>query len=761
MTDRVDLNKNWSVLLIDGSNIDGLFEVSNLPSLKNKGYYFENIDLPCSVVSLIKNNGILGDPFFSTNVWGYQKFEDCHLIFIKEFESDGKRKTLSFDGIDTLAEIYLNGKKIGDTENMFITYSFDVSHELKEKNALIVHIVPAVTEGNKYDVSDQYTSYLDDAGINLRKAICSFGWDIFPRLPLGGIWKDVYLHTNVDILYDVFFRTEFVGNEVFLNVDFSARQVEKALLRIEGKCKESTFSANKTIAAQNDSLRIKIEKPLLWHVRGYGEQNLYDVRVSVSDDKNTIETHDYSIGLREVELRRTDLVCEDGCFEFHINGERVFVLGMNWSPLDIVTFRDDEKCEKVLQMICDLGCNTIRVWGGGVYETDYFYKRCDELGLLVWQDFMMACVTYPTDDVFAEKLRKEIKFVVRRLRNHPCIAIWAGDNECDTAALLALNKNPDLNILTRKVFPEVLSELDRTRPYLPSSPYYNGKYFTCAADCEKYLSAENHLWARDYFRNDFYDKKYCYFASEIGYLGCPSSKSLKKFIKNLWPILGEDGNPTKEYLAHATSVIDSYDSPYTLRTVLLVKTTEELFDQKFYNINDFVRASQINQAEALKYFVEKFRADKEKRSGIILWNIIDGWPQLSDAVVDYYLEKKLAFSYIKRSQQKVCLMVKELDNEGNCQLVAVNDGSESVNLDYTVTRLDTGEKTSRTAYLGADGIEKLDKYAFGEEKAFLLIEWTLNGKKYNNHYVANIKGINFDKYVEYADKCGFEVGKVG
>ena len=757
---KSSLNNNWSAIIIDGDKIPNKFETYSLSFLKETGYYFENVNLPCSAVQLIKDNGILEDPYFSTNVWDYQKFENSHLIFVKHFTCEENLKTLCFDGIDTLAEIYLNGKIIGKTENMFITYSFDISKIVNENNELVVHILPAVTEGNKYDVSDQYTSYLDDAGINLRKAICSFGWDIFPRLPLGGVWKDVYLCSDDDEIKDVFFKTVLLGKDVFLEVDFNARSANNLFVKIEGKCKQSAFSAFQKIDANNNSVRIKIDKPLLWNIRGYGEQNLYEVELSVCCGDEIKEVHCYKIGLRNVELKRTDIVCENGCFEFHVNGQRIFVLGMNWSPLDIITFRDDEKCEKVLQMICDLGCNAIRVWGGGVYETEYFYNRCDELGLLVWQDFMMACVTYPTDAVFAEKLRKESDFVVRRLRNHPCISIWAGDNECDTAALLALDKNPDLNVVTRKVFPEVLSKLDNTRPYLPSSPYYNGKYFTCAEDCNKFLSAENHLWARDCFKNEFYDKKYCYFASEIGFIGCPSSKSLRKFIKNVWPILGEDGNPTKEYLAHATSVIDSYESPYTLRTKLMCSTTEELFNRKFDNISDFVRASQINQAEALKSFVERFRADKERRSGIILWNIIDGWPQMSDAVVDYYLEKKLSYSYIKRSQQKVCLMVKELDKKGNCQLVAVNDTLQSVSIDYVVTRLDNGEKTSGNVVLDADGFETLDLFRFGDCKAFLLIEWTINGEKYKNHFVSNIKGVNFDKYVEYADLCGFEVSKV-
>lgn len=759
MTDKILLDSGWSVYMVDGKYVGESFAPSALSSLKDKGYGFENVALPCSAVSLIKENGILSDPYYSTNVWDYQRFEDYHLFFVKRFKSDKKETILSFDGIDTLAEVFLNDEKIGDVENMFITYSFDVKDRLKGDNMLVVHILPAVTEGSKYDVSNQYTSYLDSAGINLRKAICSFGWDIFPRLPLGGIWKTVYLH-NEKIIKDVFFHTDFIGGDVFLNVDFTVGGCMCKTVSIFGKCKNSEFSCQKTIFTDSNSIRIKIDSPLLWNVRGYGEQNLYDITVSISDGENIVESQCYTVGLRKLELKRTDIVGDNGCFEFYINGKRLFVLGMNWSPLDITTFVDEEKCDKVIDMICDLGCNTIRVWGGGVYETDRFYELCDRLGIFVWQDFMMACVTYPTDDVFAEKLRKECDFIVRRLRNHPSIAIWAGDNEVDAAALLALDKNPDLNVVTRKVFPQVLKKLDPTRPYLPSSPYYNGKYFNGKSDCDKYLPAENHLWARDCFLNEFYDKKYCYFASEIGFLGCPSSKSLKKFIKDPWPIINADGYPTKEYLAHATSVIDDYESPYTLRTQLMYSTTEELFGRKFENISDFVRASQINQAEALKSFVERFRKDKKRRSGIILWNIIDGWPEMSDAVVDYYLDKKLSYSYIKRSQQKVCIMLDDNGKNGSIRLFAVNDLLEKVDLDYVVSNLCNGEKANGKISLIEDDLIIIDNIFVGGKKAFYLIEWTINGVKYTNHYVADIKGFDFDKYVFYADYCGFDVSKV-
>jgi beta-mannosidase len=238
---------------------------------------------------------------------------------------------------------------------------------------------------------------------------------------------------------------------------------------------------------------------------------------------------DIRFGVRSVELIRTSTTDENGNgeFLFKINGKKIFCLGTNWVPLDAFHSRDLERLAPALEMIDDIGCNMIRCWGGNVYENDAFYEYCDEHGIMIWQDFGMGCGVYPQDACFAEKLRVEAVAVIKRLRQHASLILWAGDNEVDVfSASDGFRRNPNHNILTRQILPQALRENDLVRPYLPSSPYVDEEAFQTRKP-----TSEEHLWGpRDYFKGNYYGTSKCHFASETGYHGCPSPKSLEKFI---------------------------------------------------------------------------------------------------------------------------------------------------------------------------------------------------------------------------------------
>ena len=227
-------------------------------------------------------------------------------------------------------------------------------------------------------------------------------------------------------------------------------------------------------------------------------------------------------GIRTVVLDRTSVTTEDGDgeFRFIVNGDPIFVLGTNWVPLDVYHARDLSRLASVLDLLDEIGCNMVRCWGGNVYESDAFFDWCDEHGVMVWQDFAMACAIYPQDSAFQEVLRTEVTAVARRLRQHPSLVLWAGDNECDQKHVrTGQGRDPNLNVLTRSVIPEVLRLEDPSRPYLPSSPYIDDVGFLAG---ERFLP-EDHLWGpRVDFKGDYYSGALCHFASEIGYLGAPS-----------------------------------------------------------------------------------------------------------------------------------------------------------------------------------------------------------------------------------------------
>jgi beta-mannosidase len=395
----------------------------------------------------------------------------------------------------------------------------------------------------------------------------------------------------------------------------------------------------------------------------------------------------------------------------------------------------------------------VRFWGGNVYEDESAYDFFDENGIAVWQDFGMGCATYPLTPHMAEALEKEATAVVKKYRGHACLATWAGDNECDVAAATWTKGglDPNRNFLTRKILPYVLTRHDPERPYIPSSPYID----ECAyASGNPENTPEQHLWGpRDYFKSDFYTKATASFASETGYHGCPAPSSIKKFIspEKLWPWQNND-----EWQVHATCMELGEGVQYGFRNALMANQIKVLFGEEPDNLERFSKMSQASQAEAMKFFVERFRSGKWKRTGIIWWNLIDGWPQFSDAVVDYYYARKLAYFVIKRSQQPVCLMFREPE-DGKLTLVGANEYRKPVTLRYRIT--DLAENTifsEATTTLNANGVEELCKIAVptDEKLHFYVMEWTADGIEGKNYYVLGGVPYSFDDYYRYMNESG-------
>ena len=746
------LNNSWQLYFVKESSFNG-----NIKDIFNYDH-FDNVTIPALFELEIFKHGLLGDPYKSTNNWDYQKYEDYHQFYVLRFNSNRPTKYLKINGIDTLSEIYLNDELIGKTDNMFIPYSFKLRH-LKKENVLIIHILPSVVEGRKFDTSKWFSLQYNYEGLYLRKCASSFGWDILPRTPLGGIYKDIELLDKLPIIENVRVTSSRVSKEsATLDFKIEARNKEKYTFKVYGKCLNRHFYLN-------GEGKIKIYEPLLWNIRGYGEPYLYSIKAVALKNGKVVETYKFKYGIRKVELLRSSVVEDGGKFEFHINGEKVFLLGSNWVPIEAIRHHDDERMLKALDMLTDLGCNSLRVWGGGVYESDLFYQKCDELGIFIWQDFMMGCGVYPQDKCFQEKIKIEAECVVKRLRNHPSICLWAGDNENDLACYWSRGKlKPNQNVLTRKILPNVIKKFDGYRPYLPSSPFVD-QY---AEEHRELPTSEDHLWGpRDYFKGEFYGKAECYFTSETGYHALNNKESLIKFIDKPWPLfinkelvykensrlLTDDNKPTKEYLCHSTSVVDDYNSPYAYRILLMANQVQTLFINRIDNLDDFIIASQISQAEAMKYFIERMRKDYKRNGGVIWWNLIDGWPQISDAIVDYYFSKKLAYDYIKKSQQATLLIMNEEDDE--LRLYCVSSERYKKKLSYEIidayndTLVDKGEITTKPR----DSF--IVKNIKADDKTLLIIKFKdEKGNEIINHFHTHIIDIDLYKYINAMKKYG-------
>lgn len=731
----------------------------------------------------LQKAGLLDDPFYADNILKVQKLEDCHVWYSRKFTYvpvPHTKPKLVFEGLDTLAEIYLNGHLLGKTDNMLIPQEFDLTTAAEGENDLTIHFLPVCLESrkNKISAGDRALPYNYET-LRLRKSPSMFGWDICPRIVSCGIWRPVYLeyvpeeHFKQSYLMthrtDLFHQTASL--DYFFDLAIGSDDISRYALSLQGQCDGHTFSIEKRLWFTAGHLDIPVKDALFWMPKGYGKQPLYQVKADLKKDGQVIDTSYLTLGIRTVSVQRTSITDEQhqGDFHFEVNGRKIFILGTNFVPIDSLHSRDRERLPEVTELLGDIGCNAIRIWGGGVYEDEFLYQYCDEHGILIWQDFMMACGQYPVDPDFQSVMANEALHVIRRLRQHPSLLLWAGDNECDTSYASYFGSQENTNLITRQVLPQVLREEDPSRPYLPSSPYID----STAAKLPRSRLPENHLWGpRDYFRSSFYTGSLCSFASEIGYHGCSSEESIRKFIDpdHLWPYQNND-----QWLLHCASPETGNDGIFLYRIDLMARQIRELFGMEAQNLSDFTLASQISQAEAMKFFIDMFRMQKDWRSGIIWWNLIDCWPQFSDAVVDYYFDKKLAYFYIQQVQQPVLLAMSEPEN-WHCSLKAVNDSGTPEKLSYRISEWLFQEShtcgkpvlkpvLSGTAVIG-DQVETLDQVSFshGQKKIFIL-DWQAGAYRGRNHYLCGQPPFDFtvyrtflrQVYPQYLIKSGSEI----
>ncbi len=712
--------------------------------------------------------GLIDDPYFDVNTLSLQKLEDRHLLYTLDFDAalgDGE-PVLRFEGLDTVAEVYLNGLPLGSADNMFIAHEFAAAGLRPGQNRLTVHILPVTLQARRFPTPPGANAlrYNYDA-LRIRKAAHMFGWDIMPRIVSGGIYKEVKLLYRPSLrIEDVFGYTLSADAEAaqlcfYYQLDLENAALDGFTVQVSGVCGDSVFSASDRLWHTCGQLRATLPDPRLWMPKNAGQPHLYEVTFTLLRDGQTVDERRFALGVRTVRLERSSVISPDGSGEFcfYVNDKRVFLLGTNWVPADAFHSRDEERLPEMLRLLDDIGCNAVRCWGGNVYESDAFYDFCDRHGIAVWQDFAMGCAVYPRDEDFINRLKPEVVSVVKRLRNHASLLLWAGDNECDCACRDwgGVRRDPNDNLLTRRVIPEILQMEDFTRPYLPSSPYIDETAYATGLP-----TAEEHLWGpRDYFKGPFYANSVCRFASETGYHGCPSPDSLRRFLSPESLQAGlKDGEwlGNEAWFTHAASPETAPGGPYNFRIKLMNDQVKTLFGAIPQNISDYAKASQISQAEAKKYFIERFRIRKWSRTGIIWWNLIDGWPQISDAVVDYYYCRKLAYGFIKRSQTPVLFAFDE-PQDGFLNLYAINDTPTDAAADWTVRDAATGAVLAEGGLnVPADRSLKVGAVAPADgEQRFFLIEWTLGGRRFTNHYVSNIKGIGFTEYLRGLNACGY------
>ena len=710
----------------------------------------------CVQLDLSEQGYLPQDLYMGENILQAEAYEGYEWWYERTFDAPEETSNvyLVLEGVDCLAEYFLNGIKLGESDNALIAHEFKLDGLLRDgTNTLTVHLRSALIEGQNRDYPLKLLS--SDMNIEaryLRKPPHSYGWDIMPRAVTAGLWRDVRIEIRDAIYPTQIYVYPYRGTyRFYYTLDCDWRAMTDVRLEINGSCgADSTFSASVPCTKKFGYFLFSIKNPKLWFPYGYGEPNIYDGTLRIYRGDDLVHEESFHFGIRTVELERENaLMGKKGQFRFLINGVEILCKGSNWVPMDAFHCRDAERYEKALALVKDIGCNILRCWGGNVYEDHAFFDFCDRNGIMVWQDFAMACVSYPETEEFKQALAKEATAVIRKLRMHPSLILWAGDNEVDACVRLY---DPSTNTLTRRILADCVEQNDLGRPYLPSSPYISPEEHEAGAMSQRIGTplVEDHLWGpRDYFKSEFYRGSAARFVSEAGYHGCPSMKSIRKFITpdRVWPY---HNNP--EWILHSSDQKGN-DS----RVMLMEKQVRQLFGEIPTDPELYVLASQISQAEAKKYFIERIRVGRPHKTGIIWWNLLDGWPQMSDAVVDYYYEKKLAYWYIKRSQAPFTIAADELQY-WSLPLYACNDTLRERHGHLTVTDALTDETLYEGSFVAPANtstlIARLPIYY--SEQRMLIFRWDADGERGINHYLCGTPAFSLDTYREWMKRLQLE-----
>jgi len=589
---------------------------------------------------------MIPDPFFRLNEKKVAWVEEREWWYRKEFEASSelisKEKIQPlFQGLDTFATIWLNGKRLGQTDNMFIAWKFDAKGIVKEgRNVLAVKFDSPIRVLDGLEADKGKLGATEYTGrVYGRKCQCSFGWDWGPRLPTSGIWKDVEVVAyDTARIENVSARVESLTAgtaELLLEAEvYSAKDLDaEVMFEVSTEAGKTVRTVSKKLVEGANVIEadMKIARPKLWWPSGYGDQTLHDLKVSVKARRNELDHMNKRFGIRTVELVQKD--DEEGkTFIFEINGVPIFCKGANWIPADSFLPRVTRKdYEDLLSLAADANMNMLRIWGGGIYETDDFYELCDEKGIMIWQDFMFACAEYPEEEWFWDKVKKEAKKVVKRLRNHPSIVLWCGNNENQWGHFAGWWGKKEKfygETIYDKILPEVCARLDPSRPYWPGSPYGG-------ADPNSEAEGDRHNWIVWSWWQDYsmYGRDRGRFISEFGFQAPPTIETIESFTEE------EDRWAQSEVMEHHNKMVEGTERLY--RFLAGHFRVPRDFDR-------YVLLTQINQAEALRTGIEHWRRRKFKTSGALFWQLNDCTPVSSLSVIDYYHRPKPSYYYVKR-----------------------------------------------------------------------------------------------------------------
>lgn len=671
--------------------------------------------VPASVFQSLVADGQIDRKELLANPEKFAWVSDKPWIFRKRFDlpadlADCGRLELVFDGLDTVASIWLNDKLIAKTANMFIPFRFDVTDFLRPKaNQLLVKFEPACAYAKA--LMARYTSFDQSAILNphrayVRKAQYQFGWDWCPALPGCGIWRPVRLEGVKKARFDDVHIRAIDSNRHYADVKISVKLAAlnsdhfTCTLQLKGR----NFAAQQELAflpgEDFHSTVLRIEKPDLWWPAGSGEQNLYHADLQLHNTGDLLDRRCTHFGIRTVKLNQSPDSC-GRAFAFEVNGQTVFAKGANWIPPSLFPGSvTDDDYEKLLNAAADANMNMLRVWGGGYYEADRFYEICDRLGIMVWQDFMFACTYYPDRQWFISEVRKEAATVIKRLRNHPSLVLWCGNNEIDFShhqGYLGKGRKFYGKAIYHNLLPKLLHELDPDRDYIPTTPL-GTKNDSNSPNCGTVHQWD--VWAfhapsREYICPPDQVPR---FVAEFGFQSLPDIKTLKDICSIRQLRIADYAVEKHNYQLDGNCRLRRYIS--------------ELFAGPA-DLEELIYLSQLTQARALKKYVEYLRANNIRNKGVLFWQFNDCCPAISWSALDYAKRPKALYYYAKRCFSNVLVtLVPEFHppkanftpTVSSLRPVVVNDSNQPVTATLTCRLIDLfGNSLDKLAFPVAIG----------------------------------------------------------
>ena len=637
--------------------------------------------VPGDVHSALLDQGEITDPYWRDTEVSLDWVHETEWLACKSFDletiPDDQRMVLSFETIDTIAEVSLNGHTLGQTASQYLRHDFDVTDAVKVgANLLTVRffsnstVAKQLAEDSEFPIPHlQWNNRLSFYN-HLRKAHCHAGWDWNIALSPFGLYGDVTLRTVSEVtLDDVMVRQTHSGTSVRLDVELHFTGHAVATTTAQISCAGAVDTAEITVypGDQTARLSLTIQDPELWWPVGLGAQTLHQLSITIGS-----ETQTRPIGFRTVELI-TDADDIGNRFAFRVNGTEVFMRGANWIPADALPTRaTPEAARDLLRSAVDANMNMIRVWGGGQYDPDWFYDLCSEMGLLVWHDFMFSCSLYPAhDNNWLNLVEKEAHQQIMRLSSQPCMALWCGDNE----VIGALNWYPEskanrdryLAIYARlnATLERAIDQLQPDVAFWPSSPSVGRLDFGDGWHVD--TSGDMHFWDVWHSAKDFehYRTVRPRFCSEFGFQSFPSNALIETFT-----------NPDDRNVSSDVMEVHQRNPGGNAR---IVETIQRYFrfPEKF---EDMTFLSQISHSLAMKTSIEFWRANKPRCMGTLYWQLNDTWPVASWASLEYGGGWKLTHYAARRFFAPVLVTAQPDPDSGDIVLFAVNDTGTPIDL---------------------------------------------------------------------------------